>query len=333
MREKCYSGSLSRYDMSYFTFRQLQRDHINFEEKYADRFSNSFICQILLNYMCYAQNNFCDEFEKSVTNILKIKSDKKRFKDDRITFTIELTKKFIEFDFAVHSDFKKRPVITYILESFALQPLSEREKIYNYQHFKTIEYAINNHELLLVRASSGKEYEIKPYSIDIDDNSGSYYLIGYSRPKASDKEYECHSFKLSRIRHCISKHRQFSFSGKEISSAKEICEKFGCAYMVSNLTKMDIEKTVVRLTAHGYEVLFLKIISHQRPIPVSEPKPIQIDGKVFFDLEFDCSYYQIRNYFFSFGSDAEIISPVWLREKVNKEYCKAIKNYQPSCDE
>lgn len=328
MREEYYSGSMSRYDMSYFTFRQLQRDHINFEEQYAEKFGNGFICRILINYMDYAQKNFYYEFENSVISILNTRENDDYFEDARITFTKELSGKIEEFEFAAHDDFKKRPVITYILESFAILPLSEREKIYNYQHFKTIEYAINNHELLIVTVSSGMEYEIKPYRIDVDDNSGSYYLIGYSRPKAGDKEYECHSFKLSRIRHCISKHREFILSGKEISSAKEICEKFGCAYMARNLTKRDIEKSVVRLTGYGYEFLFLKIIAHQRPIPVSEPKLIQIDGNDFYELEFDCSYNQIRNYFFHFGADAEIISPVWLRERFSNEYKKASERYQ-----
>ena len=328
MREEYYSGTMSRYDMSYFTFRQLQRDHINFEEKYADRFGNSFICRILINYMCYAQKNFCAEFEKSVTEILKIKYDEERFKDDRITFTIELTNKMLEFEFADCDNFKKRPVISYILKCFALMPFSEREKIYNYQNYKTIADAINNHELLLVSVSSGKEYQIKPYSIDVDDNSGANYLIGYSRPKAGDEEYECHSLKLSRIKHCISKHKAFSLSGKEIHSAKEICEKFGCAYIARNLTKRDIEKSVVRLTKYGYEMLYLKIIAHQRPIPNSEPKLIQIDDNVFFELEFDCSYNQIRNYFFSFGTHAEILSPVRLREKFSNEYKEATEHYQ-----
>ena len=234
----------------------------------------------------------------------------------------------LEFEFADCDNFKKRPVISYILKCFALMPFSEREKIYNYQNYKTIADAINNHELLLVSVSSGKEYQIKPYSIDVDDNSGANYLIGYSRPKAGDEEYECHSLKLSRIKHCISKHKAFSLSGKEIHSAKEICEKFGCAYIARNLTKRDIEKSVVRLTKYGYEMLYLKIIAHQRPIPNSEPKLIQIDDNVFFELEFDCSYNQIRNYFFSFGTHAEILSPVRLREKFSNEYKEATEHYQ-----
>ena len=42
MGEEFVSESLSRFDMSYFTFRQLQRDHINFKESYADKFENGF---------------------------------------------------------------------------------------------------------------------------------------------------------------------------------------------------------------------------------------------------------------------------------------------------
>ena len=42
---------------------------------------------------------------------------------------------------------------------------------------------------------------------------------------------------------------------------------------------------------------------------------------------FDCTQLQIYNYFFSFGSDAEIISPVELREKFKRTLREALKIY------
>ena len=333
MREELEPGILSRYDMSYFTFRQLQRDHINFKESYADKFENGFICQILVSYMSYAQKNFLKDFEAAVAGVLENGDDEEYTNNARITITKELKGKMEEFEFTRREDFRKRPVITYILKSFAALRISEREKIFNRQIFKTIENAISDNELLYVKNSAGDEFDVKPYSIDVDDNSGSYYFIGYSRRKSSSDDYECRSFKLSRIMICKSRYIESVLSAREIRNAKEVCEKFGCAYMTGNLSKNEIERSVVRLSARGYKHLFLKVIARQRPIPVAEPKTVHIGGEVFFELEFDCSYNQISNYFFSFGKDAEIVSPLRLREKFIEKYSEALNIYRSEKDE
>lgn len=329
MRETIEAGTLSRYDMNCYTFRQLQRDHIRFEEKYTEKFTNSFICRILINYMCYAQKNFLERFEADVTKSLECKKHDEYIKDDRISFTKPLKDKMLEFDFASHKDFKKRAVITCILEQFAELQLSEREKIYCYPQYCLITDVIDESELLLVSLFSGNEYEMKPYRLKVDENTLSYYLIGFSKPKGSEGEFECHSFKLSRIKDCKSKHRESVLSYKEIASAKDISEKFGSAYMARNLTRQEIENTVVWLTEKGYNSLYLKIIAYQRPIPINEPKLIEKDGNRFFELVFDCSHQQIRNYFFSYGAEVEIICPSSLRETFINEYKKAIEHYNP----
>lgn len=320
-------GMLSRYDMSYYTFRQLQRDHIRFEQEYVNGFPNGFICRILENYMCYAQENYLDEFEEEVSNLFAKKQNNECYHDGRISFTSSLTDKMREFDFITHNNFKKRPVITYILDRFTALPLSEREKIYCYIQYKAIIDAINKNEILLINNSGKTEYEVKPYDIAIDDNSLSYYLIGYSRDKGSRDAFGYYSLKLSRIKECRSKHREFNLTNKEQKAAKEILEKFGAAYVTKNLTSNQIEKAVVRLTEKGYKSLYLKIIAHQRPIPMSEPKVVLINNMQYYELEFDCSHQQIRNYFFSFGMEAEVISPQSLRENFSREYQKAIEQY------
>lgn len=327
MSEIIETGNLSRYDISYYTYRQLQRDHIRFEEKYIKKFSNSYICRILINYMCYAQDHFVEQFEADIVKRLESNQHDEYIKNDRISFTKLLTDKFMEFNFSSLEYFKKRTVITFILEQFALLPLSEREKIYCYTQYCIINKVIDKNELLIVNLFSGKIYEIKPYSIRIDENTLSYYLIGYSRTKGTEKEFESHSFKLSRIKKCRSCHKESELFPKEIKLIKEINEKFGSAYIIGNLAKNDIEKTVVRLTKKGYEKLYLRVIAYQRPIPIAEPKPIDIGGKMFYDLTFDCSHQQIRNYFFSFGVEAEIISPIELRKKFADEYKNVITHY------
>lgn len=326
MGETFEAGALSRYDMSYSTYRQLQRDHIRFEEKYANRFGNGFICRILINYMCFAQENFLERFENDIVASLTQKEHNKYIKDDRISFTKQLTDKISEFDFSSNEHFRKRVMITYLLEQFASLPLSEREMVYCYDQFKTIKEVIKKSEILIVKLSSKNEYEVKPVDLKIDENILSYYLIGYSRLKGSESDFESYPLKLSRIKECKSKHKDAQLSHTEIKILKEIDEKFGSAYIAKNLEKKDIEKSVVRLTLKGYD-LYLKTISHQRPIPIIGPKPISINSKEYYELTFDCSHWQIKNYFFSFGAEAEIISPLWLRKDFLKKYEASVEAY------
>lgn len=328
MSEIFDTGTLSRYDMSYGTYRRLQRDHIRFEEKYTERFSNGFICRILVNYMRYAQENFLEAFEDEVVSALNNKEHDKYVAEDRISFTRQLTDKLLEFDFSSDENFKKRKLITYLLEQFTLLPLSERERIYCYDKFETLKKVMENGEILIVKMTSGKEYELKPVDIRIDENTLSYYLIGYSRPKGSKDDFESYGFKISRITECRSRHRKFEISYKEIIDLKELNDRIGSAYIEKkNLDGKEMEKSVVRLTKKGYEILYLRKISHQRPIPVTAPEKIILNGEEFYELTFDCAHYHIRNYFFSFGGEAEIISPESLREMFMNEFKRSMERY------
>ena len=277
--------------------------------------------------MCYAQETFLERFESDMVSSFSGSEHDQYIKDDRISFTKQLTEKIAEFDFSTNTSFKKRVVITYLLERFTQLPLSEREIVYCYHQYTSIKQAMDKKELLIVKQLTGKEFEIKPFDVIIDENTLSYYLIGYSRLKGSSGDFESHSFKLSRIKECRSKHKEAILSYTEIKTIKEINDKFGSAYIPRNLIKKDIEKTIVRLTKNGYENLYLRIISHQRPIPVTPPKQISLEGEDYYDLTFDCSYQHIRNYFFSFGAEAEVISSLWLRDKFMNDYKKSMERY------
>ncbi len=322
-------GALSRYDLSFYSYRQLQRDYIRFEQKYTEKFKNDFICRILINYMSYAQNHFRDKFEQDMLSYLSVKSDNEYYISDfRITFTKDLVSKIKEFDFALKGSLKKRRIINFILEQFTSLSFSEREMIYFYSHYENINKALETSTMLLITHSDGQEFEVKPYCLKIDDNSYSYYLVGYSRKRGSDDEFEIHPIKLNRIRKCKLNYKEFVLTSKNKSTAQKMLEKFGSAYIVSDLDEKNIKPIVVRLTEYGYKQLFLKFITHQRPIPISQPEQIVIDDNRYYDLRFDCSEGQIHNYFFSFGEDAEIIEPEFLRNKFFEKFQAAVEHYK-----
>lgn len=328
-REEICKGVLSRYDLSFFSYRQLQRDHIRFEQEYTEKFPNDFICRILINYMSYAQNHFRDKFEQDMLSYLSEKSDNEYYISEfRLTFTKDLVNKIYEFDFALKGSIKKRRIINFILEQFTSLSFSEREMVYFYSHYENINKALEDSTMLLITHSEGQEFEVKPYCLKIDDNSYSYYLVGYSRERGSDNEFEIHPIKLNRIRKCKLSHKEFVLTYKNKSTAKKLLEKFGSAYIVSDLDEKNIKPIVVRLTEYGYKQLFLKFITHQRPIPISQPEQIVIDDNRYYDLRFECSEGQIHNYFFSFGKDAKIIDPELLRNKFLEKFQAAVEHYK-----
>lgn len=329
MKENIESGMQSRYDMSFFTFRQLQRDHIRFMEEFTDSFKNegAFISRILVNYMCYAQENERDSFEARMREVLDSGCHEESYADERLNINMTLADKMNEFAFKNHPLLKKRTVISAMLREFAAMTVAKREMIYSYEQYKLINAAISESNMLMVSISSGKEYEVKPYDIAVDENSLSYYLIGYSRLLGTDAQFECHSFKLNRIKECRRLYQEFMLTAKEMADARGISEQFGYAYIARNLTAREIEKTVVRLTSKGYNRLFLKIIAHQRPIPSAPPIRVEVNGEEYFELEFNCSHEQIHTYFFPFGAEAEIISPTRTRERFIKEYTAAVERY------
>ena len=326
-QESIQQGNLSRYDLSYFAYRQLQRDHIRFEEAYTGHFSSRFICRILYHYMCFLPEGSAAQFEDNIRKQYAVKQEK-AFWENRFTLNKALAGKMREFTFAEDRQFGKRIVINYILEQFASLPLDEREKIYFYDAYRTIQQAIEQGKLLLISVTTKPKeiLAVKPLELLTDENTGSCYLIGYSRVRESGDAFACCSVKLTRIRRCSMRLEEYSLSRKEKADVRKICEKFGAAYVSRRLDPAQIERAVVRLTKFGYESLYLKYISRQRPLPCMAPV-LCGDGE-HYELEFDCSYNQIMNYFFVYGRDAEVISPESLRGKMEEKYRKALEVYQ-----
>ena len=87
--------------------------------------------------------------------------------------------------------------------------------------------------------------------------------------------------------------------------------------------KDQIHEIIVRLTDKGK----LKYINqvHMRPSQCIDGKHnIGKNSDIFI---FKCTVHQAKAYFFKFGSDAEILSPLFLREQFIKEYLKAAALY------
>ena len=196
-------------------------------------------------------------------------------------------------------------LFSYILEQFSEMNKYEREKVYCYEQYKTITESIDKKNILRIKTDSGKCFEMKPYLCTADQNVLSYYAAGYSRPFGSTEPFLCHSNKLIRITECTLSGGHFSLKAEEEHRIKKLCGHFGPAYLI-DIEPNDIKTTKVTLTEYGYKQLFLRIISHQRPLPVKAPEEISENGNILYVLYFDCSHNQLFNYFRAFGENAKI---------------------------
>ena len=333
----------SRYQLDYFAFAQLQRDHIRFKQEFSDKFSNEFIRHILINSLKDIYDNQKNVLEEMMEYIMNEKKgcnyeadeflvEYKTMSDysDILMFNRELKKEISCFDFVDKKNFNKRKLISYLLYRFTRLPLCERERIYCYTQYQTIKEAIKEKKMLQIYYYDNKKiFEIKPYRCMVDDNSLSYYLTGYSRYKGSGDDFTCNSIKLTRIKDC--RITNIPADDTDIFKIQKILEKFGAARVIRNLEPKNIMKSEIHLTEYGYEILFLKRLNYQRPLPIKEPELVVAEnGKKFYRLFFDCSFDLLIDYFLKFGHHAEIISPDRLKNMVKEklsEYSEVLKKY------
>lgn len=322
----------SRFAVSQFCFRQLQRDHIRFEHSISCSFSNDFISRIIINYIAYSQEHSRTELEKNILDLMipgkSFHTVSVKFYKGILTLTNEMRNRLSFFHFnnkMVKKGtfyFKSNKFFSYILECYAGMTLAEREIIYCYEQYRMIMENTDRsrpQSILKINYANGQVYEMKPYLCIMDDNVFSYYVIGYSRPYGSEEAFKCVSNSLSRIVSCQPAGEKFSLDSVEIRKIKRLHEQVGAAYIFPGLDPEQIKQTLVILTKKGYEDLFLRKITYQRPIPVTVPEKETKDGKIIYKLTFDCSHKQLENYFSAFGEDKLAIRREYADKPMKKK--------------
>ncbi|MCL2662352.1 MAG: WYL domain-containing protein [Oscillospiraceae bacterium] len=175
-----------------------------------------------------------------------------------------------------------------------------------------------------------KPLYILPHSLETDKLSMYNYLIGYARPTASfpgtvdSEHFTLESFRLSKIQRAEIDRQQKAGSGKlnpeQLRKIKESRAKHGTMFIAD---EDKIHEIVVRFTDEGKRKYINQV--HMRP---SRYIDSERNGKVNSDIYvFRCTTHQAMAYFFKFGSDAEILSPSFLREQFKQEYAKAARIY------
>lgn len=203
-----------------------------------------------------------------------------------------------------------------VIEEYTRLPYIERELVYFQESIDLIQSAIDMKRQLHVETDTGNAYSVYPYQILCDSLSTTNYLTGYSQPYDSleKKKHPC-SFKISalnRIR--VERSKSAFLKNVEKQFLEQIIKTHGVQFMVENT----VEEVKVKLTNIG-------VYKYQR---LTHLRPLLIDKQEDDVFVFKCTSAQAEFYFFKFGADAEIISPIELRDKFRSMYQSALTTYQ-----
>lgn len=204
-----------------------------------------------------------------------------------------------------------------IIEEYCSLPFIKRERIYRKDIYDSIERACQEKRILKIKANYyGKDqlFYVYPYKIVPDSFHTQAYLVCYSR-KADQKENDkiIASFSMARINTPTMLTKTFHLNKQEISNIESQISNYSPAYLIGKP-----EQIKVKLTKKGKQSYQSRLYSRPEKI-----EPLSTDDI----YVFDCTQQQIFNYFFPFGSDAEIISPKYLRNRFKNAHGKALKRY------
>ena len=204
-----------------------------------------------------------------------------------------------------------------IIEEYCSLPFIQRERIYKKPIYERIETACKEKRMLKISLfSNGKEqtFDVYPYKLVDDPLSTQSYLVCYSKEhQKEDQEKIISSFSMARLNMPTISKSHFYLTKKEIDKIEDKITKHSPAYLLGT----PIE-TRIRLTEEGKRLYKIKLFS--RPNKIEEHSTEN-------EYVFFCPAFQIFNYFFSFGANAEIISPKDLRDKIYETHRKALECY------
>lgn len=204
-----------------------------------------------------------------------------------------------------------------VIEEYCELPFIKRERIIKKDIYDKIENACKNHNILKINIQhqdKSQLFYVYPYKIVSDPLSTRSYLVCYSK-KAEDEDQSkvIASFSIARLTMPTVLKGTFSLTKNQIATIEQALINNSAAYLIGKA-----EQIKVRLTSKGKKTYRAKLTSRPQKIDSLSNDDIYV---------FNCSHQQIYNYFFSFGSDAEIITPPELRQKFINAHTSALNQY------
>ena len=205
-----------------------------------------------------------------------------------------------------------------IIKEYCSLPFIERERIIKKDTYEIVEQACREKKILKIKAPiNGKEqlFYVYPYKILPDLFHTQSYLVCYSRKSGKDESSKIvASFSMARLKMPTMLNQKFHLNQKELKNIKKQLSDNSPAYLIGKP-----EQIAVRLSKKGKQNYQARLYSRPEKIDELSTDDIYI---------FNCTQQQIINYFFSFGKEAEIISPQDLRKRFMETYEKALNKYK-----
>lgn len=215
-----------------------------------------------------------------------------------------------------------------IVEDYCMQDHYRREEIYFRSLYERLQAELmvssENRSLLHIRSRVGKgfrDFRIKPYRISYASESQFHYLVALSKEIHSNSDvYIPAAFRLSRIESIkrTPSYGSAKITHKEEKAVENAIKEKGVPFLLSEVYDYQI-----CLTPYG--VTLYNTILHLRPMADASKTSIDNHGNV--TLHFRSTSRQVLSYFFQFGKDAKIISPIDEREVFINNYRSALNQY------
>ena len=204
-----------------------------------------------------------------------------------------------------------------IVEYYARNTFYRREGIF----FKELINTINNNDnkcLLRITLQNGCSFVVKPYRLSYEYEADYHYLIGLAKRNSDQADYQPASWRLARIKDIkLRSTGSAKITQKEQTQLDKIIKDNGVNYILGKTTEF-----VIQLTETGMDMY--NTIFHSRP----QFENLKANGDGTFTMTITASERQITNYFFTFGKEAQIISPESTREWILKRHKEAIGAYK-----
>ena len=203
-----------------------------------------------------------------------------------------------------------------LVEEYARLSPSRREQVYYRDLLEgELQPAVDAGYLLSVSVN-GRWFWVRPYCVTSDLFNSHLYLVGMSRPEgAPESEEQIASFRVTRLAQVRRRsHPRGRLTADDRRDIEEKIRQVGVQYLIGTG-----DRICVRLTPKGRREFLQR--SYMRPMPERVEKDLYY---------FSCTAMQVRNYFLSFGADAEVLEPESLRQEFIRVYREALDLYEKS---
>lgn len=210
-----------------------------------------------------------------------------------------------------------------ILNEYASLPYSEREKIYCYEVWRSINHKIKKGIPFIYQDGSTQEY-LLPYKI-LTSIIAPYNYVLFKTWHPNNKKNHKPTLSCKRLLK-INKHNIKNF---EPDSDEYIITAEDKKLYEGRLKEKDVmfipqrsREAKVKLSEKGVSTYNSRI--HMRPICTNIEDCQDGSGKIY---TFNCSESQLEFYFFTFGNEAKVLKPERIRKRIQMRYEQALKLY------